>query len=432
MPAKSKAQQKLMGMVHAAQSGQIKSPSEKVQKLAKSMTKKSAADYASTKHKGLPKKVKKKPMKENMDYENKVGQLHMVQKPYSGCNMASLVYEVDPITGIQKHGVDAQTVHGVYPTQEEAQKVAEKLYNEHMSEMKKLEEKKGTVSNKLSKAITTLEKKHNDLMEMAKANPKEAASHKSAISEIQAKIQELMSKLEMVEKSKKPIETEDEKKALKENEGRKTWNIGDKLEVPATDIVYTITKSTNPGKVILSWTDRKGRKQTSDTWISDMEHYMNKGDWKIVGKEDMQESTEESFEEKLKDYVKSTLKFSDDDAKLKFYKNKATLDYKRGTRMSDNDVEALEKEFKVFPHSDESDDRTEYYYYTVQPKNMSEAQGADYGKWEYLADMVEDAMFAWLEAHDYELGDDAQIETDAEELTSKIVSKYINSAYTDH
>ena len=360
MPAKSKAQQKLMGMVHAAQSGQIKSPSEKVQKLAKSMTKKSAADYASTKHKGLPKKVKKKPMKENMDYENKVGQLHMVQKPYSGCNMASLVYEVDPITGIQKHGVDAQTVHGVYPTQEEAQKVAEKLYNEHMSEMKKLEEKKGTVSNKLSKAITTLEKKHKDLMEMAKANPKEAASHKSAISEIQAKIQELMSKLEMVEKSKKPIETEEEEE-----------------------------------------------------------------------KETLKEEAGGSFEGKLKDYVKSTLKFSDEDAKLKFYKNKATLDYKRGTRMSDNDVEALEKEFKVFPHSDESDDRTEYYYYTVQPKNMSEAQGADYGKWEYLADMVEDAMFAWLEAHDYELGDDTQIETDAEELTSKIVSKYINSAYTD-
>jgi predicted peroxiredoxin len=56
-------------------------------------------------------------------------------------------------------------------------------------------------------------------MDMAKANPKEAATHKAAISEIQAKIQELMDKLEMVEKSKKPIETEEEKKPLKENEG---------------------------------------------------------------------------------------------------------------------------------------------------------------------------------------------------------------------
>jgi hypothetical protein len=239
MPAKSKAQQKLMGMVHATQTGQIKAPSEKVAKLAKSMTKKSAGDYASTKHKGLPKKVKKKSIKENMDYENKVGSMHMVQKPYSGCNVAGMVYEIDPITGIQQHGVDAQTVHGIYPTPEEAQKVAEKLYNEHMGEMKKLEEKKGKVATKLTSAITMLEKKHKDLMEMAKANPKEAATHKSAISEIQTKIQELMDKLQMVEKSKKPIETEEEKETLKENEGGDLETLKSLLD--AHDWFYTFS-----------------------------------------------------------------------------------------------------------------------------------------------------------------------------------------------
>jgi hypothetical protein len=217
MPAKSKAQQKLMGMVHAAQTGQIKSPSEKVAKLAKSMTKKSAGDYASTKHKGLPKKVKKKTIKENMDYENKVGQLYMVQKPSTGCDMASMVYEVDPMTGIQQHGVDAQTVHGMYPTPEEAQKVAEKLYNEHVGSMKKLEEKKGTVANKLTTAISKLEKKRKEHMDMAKSDPKTAAEHKKHVSEISSKIEELMDKLSMVEKSKKPIETDDEKETLKEN-----------------------------------------------------------------------------------------------------------------------------------------------------------------------------------------------------------------------
>jgi hypothetical protein len=239
MPAKSKAQQKLMGMVHATQTGQIKAPSEKVAKLAKSMTKKSAGDYASTKHKGLPKKVKKKSIKENMDYENKVGSMHMVQKPYSGCNVAGMVYEIDPITGIQQHGVDAQTVHGIYPTPEEAQKVAEKLYNEHMGEMKKLEEKKGKVATKLTSAITKLEKKHKDLMEMAKANPKEAATHKAAISEIQTKIQELMDKLQMVEKSKKPIETEEEKETLKENEGGDLETLKSLLD--AHDWFYTFS-----------------------------------------------------------------------------------------------------------------------------------------------------------------------------------------------
>ena len=56
MPAKSKAQQKFMGMVHAAQKGD-KAASAKVAKVAKRMKKKDAEDYASTKHKGLPKKV---------------------------------------------------------------------------------------------------------------------------------------------------------------------------------------------------------------------------------------------------------------------------------------------------------------------------------------------------------------------------------------
>ena len=59
MPAKSKAQQKFMGMVHAAQKGE-KPVSAKVAKVAKRMKKKDAEDYASTKHKGLPKKMKLK------------------------------------------------------------------------------------------------------------------------------------------------------------------------------------------------------------------------------------------------------------------------------------------------------------------------------------------------------------------------------------
>ena len=57
MPAVSKAQQKFMGMVHAAQKGE-KPASSKVAKVAKKMKKKSAKDFASTKHKGLPYKVK--------------------------------------------------------------------------------------------------------------------------------------------------------------------------------------------------------------------------------------------------------------------------------------------------------------------------------------------------------------------------------------
>jgi hypothetical protein len=55
--AVSKKQQKFMGMVHATQKGE-KAPSKEVAKVAKSMGKKDAEDFASTKHKGLPNKVK--------------------------------------------------------------------------------------------------------------------------------------------------------------------------------------------------------------------------------------------------------------------------------------------------------------------------------------------------------------------------------------
>ena len=55
----SKAQQRFMGMVHAAKKGE-KAASPEVAKAASSMTKKAAKDFASTKHKGLPEKKKEK------------------------------------------------------------------------------------------------------------------------------------------------------------------------------------------------------------------------------------------------------------------------------------------------------------------------------------------------------------------------------------
>jgi len=58
MPAVSKAQQRFMGMVHAAQKGDMESPSPEVSKAADSMSDKDAKDFASTSHKGLPDKIK--------------------------------------------------------------------------------------------------------------------------------------------------------------------------------------------------------------------------------------------------------------------------------------------------------------------------------------------------------------------------------------
>jgi hypothetical protein len=56
MSAVSKAQQKFMGMVHAAQKGDMENPSPEVKKAADSMSDKDAKDFASTSHKGLPDK----------------------------------------------------------------------------------------------------------------------------------------------------------------------------------------------------------------------------------------------------------------------------------------------------------------------------------------------------------------------------------------
>jgi hypothetical protein len=56
--AVSKKQQRFMGMVHATQKGE-KAPSKEVAKVAKTMKKGDAEDFAKTKHKGLPEKKKK-------------------------------------------------------------------------------------------------------------------------------------------------------------------------------------------------------------------------------------------------------------------------------------------------------------------------------------------------------------------------------------
>ena len=56
MPAKSKSQQRFMAMVRSAQKGE-KPMSKSIAKAAKSMKKSDVKDYASTKHKGVPKKV---------------------------------------------------------------------------------------------------------------------------------------------------------------------------------------------------------------------------------------------------------------------------------------------------------------------------------------------------------------------------------------
>lgn len=204
MPAVSKKQQKFMGIVHGIQKGTVNpsNVSQKAQKVAKDMKKKAATDFASTKHKGLPTKVKK----ENVD--GAIDTLYMVKKPYNGCDASSLVMPINPLQGTQ---YPQDQIQGVFPNQDQAMTIAETLYEEYCSRMEALEEKKGAVTGKISSAIDALEKKRKEHVDMAKADPKNASQHKDKIAMIATKIDDLMSKLEKVERSKKAKEIDSKK-----------------------------------------------------------------------------------------------------------------------------------------------------------------------------------------------------------------------------
>jgi hypothetical protein len=87
--AVSKKQQKFMGMVHAAQKGK-KPASKEVGKVAKSMGKKDAEDFAKTKHKGLPEKVKAKKKDESVE---ETASEPKEKKSSGGYNFGGGVYE---------------------------------------------------------------------------------------------------------------------------------------------------------------------------------------------------------------------------------------------------------------------------------------------------------------------------------------------------
>ena len=54
MPARSKAQQRLFGWIHAVQKGEVKNAPKKIKSLAKRVDPESVRHFAETEHKGLP------------------------------------------------------------------------------------------------------------------------------------------------------------------------------------------------------------------------------------------------------------------------------------------------------------------------------------------------------------------------------------------
>ena len=144
--------------------------------------------------------------------EGVLEQVYAVQKPYSGCQLTSLIHPIDPLVGLDGSEVTPDQVHGVYHDQDQANAVAQEVYEAYCKQEEALEEKKGVVSERIKKTMSELEKRRAACVEAIKQNPMEAAKHRQEAADYASKIDELVSKLQLVEKSKKPIE----KKAKKE------------------------------------------------------------------------------------------------------------------------------------------------------------------------------------------------------------------------
>ena len=92
MPAQSKQQQKFMGIVHAIQKGELdpKDASPEARKVAKDMKASDAKDFASTSHKGLPRKVKQEILNRLKEYANKMGTDHLGGDDYTSSKKGGL------------------------------------------------------------------------------------------------------------------------------------------------------------------------------------------------------------------------------------------------------------------------------------------------------------------------------------------------------
>jgi hypothetical protein len=164
-------------------------------------------------------KPKKKSLQEMLDNPEKVkpvsgalDKVFAVQKPYSGCQLTSLVKPIDPLLGIgDGHSIVPDDIHAVFSDEDLANDIAADLYEEHMKKQKALEEKKETTTKKVKDTIDNLEKKRKEHMDMAKEDPKNASKHRENIAVLTDKIDDLMSKLEKIEKSKKQLEKDAEK-----------------------------------------------------------------------------------------------------------------------------------------------------------------------------------------------------------------------------
>ena len=213
MPAQSKAQQKFMGMVHAAQKGEMK-PKGAVAKAAKSMSKKAATDFASTKHKGLPGHVK-----EGIENGESIPFTYVLRPTSHEDNANDLVVRTH-IVNFAKNHPEFENIYGYYLDNSEAEAVATDLLKGLHEQASMLEEKKSKVTDALQKKIDELQKHAEEHLKMAKKDPEHAEKHHDQAEQLLARIKVLRKKHKVVESSKKEV------KPLEEARFKKGEDIG--------------------------------------------------------------------------------------------------------------------------------------------------------------------------------------------------------------
>ena len=129
MPAKSKSQQRLFGMVHAYQKGELKDTPEKIKDVADSISEKDAKDFAETKHKKLPNKVKNESnnMKKNTIKLNESQLRKVIEK-----SVANVIKEAGPkfISHYQEpkiSEIDKQIMEILYETIQQLKKLCDNV-----------------------------------------------------------------------------------------------------------------------------------------------------------------------------------------------------------------------------------------------------------------------------------------------------------------
>ena len=168
-------------------------------------TKTALNKYLSALHIADKKTAKKESIKESVE-DGTIKELYAVIAPSPGCTPDSLVKPIDPLNGISGTEISPDQVHGVYPSADQAMMIAERMCAEYEEGQRMLEEKKGTTTEKLKKAIDKLEKKRKEHMDAMKEDPKSASEHKASIADLATKIDDYLTKLEKIEKSKKAEE----------------------------------------------------------------------------------------------------------------------------------------------------------------------------------------------------------------------------------